>query len=195
MIGKRFNYLTVIEEVSRIHPKIPRYTCLCDCGNTKVVEGRKLREGTIKSCGCYAKLKTSDRSTKHGMTNSSEYKTWCGMKRRCLNKNDKRYKDYGARNINICDRWIHSFEKFFLDMGSKPHGYSIERIDNNGNYEPNNCVWMKISDQTKNKRSNILLTYKKQTHILADWSRITGIKAGTIKARLDRGWPVEKALS
>lgn len=195
MIGYKFNRLTVIEEVDRIHPKRPMYACKCDCGKMKNVEGRRLREGTIKSCGCLSKELTRIRSITHGMTDSSEYKTWCGIKRRCLNENDKRYPEYGGRGIKICDSWSNSFQSFFHDMGEKPEGYSIERIDVNGNYEKSNCKWIKLSSQASNKRTNVKITHKNETKNLSDWSLETGIKAETISARIKRGWSIEKSLS
>lgn len=195
MTGRRFNRLTVISETTRIHPKRPMYICLCDCGTMKNVEGRRLREGVVKSCGCLSKETTKSRSTTHGMTDSVEYKVWCGIKRRCLNKNDKRFQSYGGRGIKICDSWKNSFESFFSDMGYRPDGFSIERIDVNGDYEPKNCKWIKLSSQASNKRSNIRITYNNTTRILSEWSMLTGIKPGTISARLNRGWSIKKSLS
>lgn len=195
MIGKTFNFLTVISETIRTHHKRPMYVCKCSCGSIKNVEGRRLREGTVKSCGCFAKESLKIRSVTHGMTYSAEYKTWCGMKRRCLNKNDKRYPAYGGRGIKICDSWLYSFESFFQDMGKKPKGFSIERKDVNGNYEHSNCEWIKISSQASNKRSNVKITHNNTTKNLCEWSLITGIKPGTISARIKSGWSIEKSLS
>ena len=188
--------LFVLEDAERINPKRPRYKCLCDCGNYSIVEGRHLRDGKIKSCGCLAKKRIGDFSRTHGMTNSPEYKTWSGIKRRCLNKNDARYHHYGGRGILICERWKNSFEAFLYDMGEKPHGnYSIERIDFNGHYEPTNCKWIKNEVQQKNKRSNVILSSSGKTMILSDWAKETGLSASTISARLRYGWSVDDALS
>jgi len=130
----------------------------------------------------------------HGMDGTSIYKTWIGLKARCYNKNDKDYKNYGGRGIKVCKRWKNSFENFYNDMGDKPKGMSIDRIDNNGNYEPSNCRWATIEQQNNNKRNNHLLTYNGKTQTITQWSREIKVPVSTLQCRLLRGWSKEKTL-
>lgn len=196
MIGKKFARLLVVEETERINPKRPRYKCLCDCGKTSNVEGRHLRAKTILSCGCLASEKLGNRSRTHGLTESPEYLTWCGIKRRCLNKNDARYPDYGGRGISICNSWANSFEAFLKDMGGKPTlAHSIERIDYNKGYDKFNCKWITMASQAKNRRSNVVITLNGKSMILTDWARQTGISTATISARIRYGWSIEDTLT
>lgn len=196
LTGRVFGRLTVISEAPRRHRKVPRWLCECSCGKAAVVEGKNLRHGLTVSCGCFAKEVTSLLTTSHGLTNSAEYKTWTGMKRRCLNKNDPSYDRYGGRGIRICDRWLTSFENFYADMGPRPSdGYSIERIDANRDYEPNNCKWIPMRDQAANKRSSVRLTHNGETHNLKEWSLITGMPYGTMQARHANGWDDERTIT
>lgn len=128
--------------------------CICDCGNYIDVAGVYLRNGNTKSCGCgqvyYHQI--------HGMSNTPEFAAWRAMIDRCYNKKNKHYKNYGGRGIKVCDRWLESFESFFEDMGPRPSSkHSIDRIDVNGNYCPENCRWATIKEQTINKRTNRFL--------------------------------------
>lgn len=127
----------------------------------------------------------------------SEYYAWHNMKVRCLNPNDGRYKHYGARGIKICDRWLNSFDNFLSDMGPKPSaGHSIERIDVNGDYEPDNCKWATRNEQQNNTTQNRFIAYNGETLTLQQWSRRLGINHRTLHARLDKyGWLVERAFS
>jgi hypothetical protein len=196
MIGRKFSRLLVLSEAERLHQKRPRYKCACDCGNISLVEGRHLRGEKIKSCGCLNRLRIGDFSRTHGMTETTEYKAWCGIKRRCLNINDKRYPEYGGRGIKICDAWANSFEQFYKDMGERPSGsYSIERVNVNGNYEPSNCVWIHNAEQSKNRRSNVIITHNGKTMILSEWAQETGLQSETISSRIKRGWSIADALT
>lgn len=176
---KVFGRLKAIEEcksVSGNKSKSIHWKCICECGKEVVIDGAHLRRGTIKSCGCYKAEKDRERfikmNTSHGMTNSQEHKTWMGMISRCYQKNTKTYKNYGARGISVCDRWLYSFENFFEDMGTKiGKEYSLDRFpDNNGNYEKNNCRWATIDQQNTNRRSNKWITYSGLTLIKRDWA-------------------------
>jgi hypothetical protein len=158
----KFGKLTVIKEVE---PRITakgikerRVECICDCGNLKNVMISRLKNGLVKSCGCLQKeiirKINIDTKTKYNVKNNPSYKIWCYMKTRCYNKNNKDYKHYGGRGIIICDRWKNSFENFLNDMGEKPEGYSIDRINVDGNYEPSNCRWATQKEQVNNRRTS-----------------------------------------
>lgn len=116
------------------------------------------------------------------------------MRGRCLNTKHKDYADYGGRGVTVCDRWK-TFDNFIADMGPAPANATVERIDNNGNYEPKNCRWATRAEQGRNKRNNRFLTYDGKTQHLTAWARDLGIAHSTLRERLERGWPVEKALS
>lgn len=191
----RFGRLTVLSQATRINKKVPRWHCMCSCGKSTVVEGKNLRGELISSCGCLSSEKKSQRSRTHGKTNTAEYKTWCGIKRRCYNPNDSHYHLYGGRGIAMSEEWRLSFAAFLRDMGARPSAdYSIERIDPDGIYSADNCKWLLNSQQANNKRNSIRLTLNGQTQTLADWSRSTGIPYRSLQARLKNGWTVERAL-
>lgn len=125
-----------------------------------------------------------------------EWRCWRGMRERCIHPQHRQYSDYGGRGITICDAWLHSYEQFLADVGRKPTpAHSIDRIDVNGNYEPGNVRWSTSGEQQRNTRSNRLETYNGETLCLADWADRTGIRSGTILARLNRGWSVERSLT
>lgn len=148
LIGKRFGRLLVLSFHS-YDKYISKWNCQCDCGNEKIVTRNALTSGNTKSCGCLKK----DLQTVHGMWKTPEYKTWVNIKTRCYDKNTPYYKNYGGRGIKVCDRWINSFENFYTDMGKRPSSkHSIERVNNNGNYDPSNCVWGTDTEQQHNIR-------------------------------------------
>lgn len=191
LTGKKFNKLTAIKIV-RIDKNGAEWLCKCDCGNEIIVNGSRLKNGRIKSCGCFNPNRT------HGMKHTRLYGIWHGIKTRCFNTNDKGYKYYGGRGITMCPEWKDDFMAFHdwaFDNGYK-EGLSIDRINNNGNYEPSNCRWADNITQQNNRRANRYLTFNGETHTYREWSRITGINHCTIGARIDRfGWSVEKALT
>ena len=148
--GQRFGRLTVIKELDTItlKSKTRLFLLQCDCGNKVEIILGKVTSGNTKSCGCLI-LETR---TKHGMWKSKEYNIWNAMRQRCTNPNSQKWEDYGRRGIKVCERWMNSFQNFYDDMGPKPEGYSLDRIDNDGNYTPDNCRWTTISEQNINKR-------------------------------------------
>jgi len=147
-LNKRYNKLTIIEDTgNRTKSGHIVFLCVCDCGNTKEVSSCNLRSGGVKSCGCLMK---KGNSLTHGDSKSYTYTTWNSMRTRCLNPNASNYHRYGGRGITICSRW-NSYEKFVQDMGKRPEGLTIDRIDPNGNYEPSNCRWATAMVQRHNR--------------------------------------------
>lgn len=146
----------------------------------------------------YGKLKRNgspliSKNERHGKTRTPEYRTWKLMRRRCHNPNDESYNNYGGRGIKVCDRWRNSFLAFYEDMGVRPKNkYTIERINNNGDYEPGNCIWLPQEIQGSNKRNNIFIEYEGEIRTMSEWSRVTGIPYGTLRERRQRGWTTER---
>jgi len=201
--SQKFGRLTVLYKstVKSAHSRSIKWLCKCDCGNYKLVDGSMLRGGNTTSCGCYKIENIKRVNTKHGNSTringvTSEYKSWCGMKERCYNKNNSSYPDWGGRGIIVCDRWLNSFENFLLDMGNKPSNkHSLDRVDNSGNYEPLNCRWAVKKQQQNNTRYNKMITYNGKTQSLAMWCDELNLKYGTIQVRMWNGWTAEEAFT
>ena len=164
MIGKRFGMLTVQHEAAiDYNPQTKRkshkwYCCKCDCGNHKVIRGYAIKNGNNKSCGCLL----LEQPITHGMSKTPTYASWQAMKSRCLNTNQKSFLDYGKKGIEICTRWINSFEAFLEDMGERPKGCTLDRIDFTKGYYKENCRWATYHMQSNNRR----LSYSKSTRKL-----------------------------
>lgn len=153
--GEKHNRLTIVE-YAYTKNKRRHFRCACECGNVVIVSLANVLKGTTRSCGCFRSelnsKRCASRNLSHGMRNTSIYHTWDSMKQRCFNKNSRPYKNYGGRGISVCDRWM-SFENFYADMGERPEGAELDRINNNGNYEPGNCRWTTRSENIKNSRA------------------------------------------
>lgn len=171
------------------------WNCQCDCGNTVSIISGSLKSGATKSCGCLRKQAIGIRSSTHRMTKSPEFSAWSAMWNRCTKPNTSNYKNYGGRGITVCERW-RKFEHFFEDMGARPAtANSIERCDNNGDYEPNNCRWATWKEQGRNRRTNHLVVFENKTLCIKEWSDLVGISPRAIYGRLKVGWSIEDALT
>lgn len=190
--GERFGRLTVLKEADK-RPSSRKICCLCkcDCGTEVVVAQASLRSGNTKSCGCLR----IDRITKHGGARNYAYQSWRSMKNRCLEPKYKKWVDYGGRGIKICDRWM-DFTLFLADMGERPPGLSLERIDNNGDYTPDNCRWATATEQSNNRRSNRVIEFNGEKMNMLQWAVKLGMNYGTLQTRIKNpNWSIEKALT
>lgn len=199
LTGKRFGRLTVIEQAGRTKNGRVKWKCICDCGKEAIVAGSCLTSGHTKSCGCLQPQRRAETLTKHGLRHTKLYGIRCSMIKRCFNVNDKGYKDYGGRGIKVCDEWLGesgvvNFYNWAMQSGYK-EGLSIDRIDNDGDYCPENCRWATDIEQANNKRNNAFITYKDETHTISEWCRIKGISVKTFRSRLSLGWSIENALA
>ena len=195
--GDRYGRLTVIKEVEprkAFHGYERQFLCKCDCGNMIVTMLRSLRFERTTSCGCKQRevarqLGSSMRIYPDGDEERRIYSIWRGMKSRCYYKGNSSYARYGARGITVCAEWRNDFLSFF--EWSKANGYkkglTIDRIDNNGNYEPSNCRWVTPQVQSNNTRRNVFITHDGETHSISEWSRLTGINRTTLQLRVSRG--------
>ena len=192
LTGEQFGRFVVVRRIKNDGRGNACWHCLCLCGEEVMVRGSHLRSGTIISCGCYRK----EARTTHGCTGIPEYNAYMAMLSRCSNPRHPEYKRYGGRGIRVYDRWRNSFELFLADMGPRPSSkHSLDRIDNDGDYEPINCRWATQIEQQNNRRNNRILTYGEKSLTIAQWVRKTGIPRRTIYYRLDKGWPIEMILS
>lgn len=188
LVGQVFSRLTVIKEVR--HRNRICWECVCICGNVVIVWGAHLKDGHTKSCSCLNKENNSKDKRKHGHSgdkSTTEYNIWCGMKARCYNPKEPAHKNYGARGIKMCDRWLEKFENFLADMGMRPSkNHSIDRIDNNGNYEPSNCRWATWKQQAENTRKVRIEEYGGMKMNRSDWARKIGIHQSRLSQRLKK---------
>lgn len=191
MIGDRYGSLSVIGRAENYRGNA-QWLCKCDCGKIKTYIGFDLRKGKLRSCGCKNPSAASD----HGMAGSPTYFSWQAMRNRCNNKSARVYKYYGARGITVCERWNgpNDFPNFLADMGPRPDGKSLERIDNDGVYSPSNCRWATQKEQMNNRRANryIVLDGRRQT--LSQWLTEFNLKSTVFQDRTSRGWTVERAI-
>ena len=202
LTGQLFTRLTVLyRDPFPLHPKEgPAWICQCICGQQKSVTTRSLRSKRTRSCGCWEREHQAQGNLKHGNARKSgaspEYRSWQKMKDRCLTPTCPDYPRYGGRGITICIQWQDSFPTFLQDMGPRPSPqHSIERRNNNGPYSPENCRWATRTEQARNTRNNVFLTYNGETHCLAEWSEIVSIRQNTLSDRYRYGWSDEKILT
>lgn len=195
LTGQKFGRLTVLKRVGSAKGYRPAWLCKCDCGNEKVVTSGAMKSGNTVSCGCFLKERTLQTHTTHGMSKTRTYKCWFYMIKRCTKPKSKDYSSYGGRGIRVCDHWLRSFERFLEDMGECPENGSIDRIDNNGNYTPENCRWASQQQQCNNRRNSVRLSYQEECLTVAQWAERLQIGYTTLMGRLKRGWTVERTLS
>lgn len=201
--GLRFGRLEVLRFAGRRRQPsgyaTTLWACQCDCGRQTVAMAWALKHGSTKSCGCLQRQRAVETHTRHGHTRrrrqSVEYQCWRSMIDRCTNRQNQSFESYGGRGISVCVRWRYSFENFLADMGPRPQGRSIDRMDNDGNYEPGNCRWATKKEQGRNRSNNTMLTAIGETLTLAEWSERTGLNVNTLGARLSCGWPPERIVS
>lgn len=200
MVGNRFGRLVVLRREGIGRDGRTAWRCKCDCGEEHVTSGKSLRTNHTRSCGCARREKSSEfmrrLHTTHGGTYSHEFRVWTGIKTRCLNRNDRGFKSYGGRGIEVCERWQTSFEAFLADVGRRPTPeHFIERKDNEGHYEPGNVTWATRSEQANNRRSSRWLEFQGRRQTVMQWAREIGLKHSTLTMRFERGWSVVRALS
>ena len=193
LIGQRYGRLVVAARVPSKHGKT-MFECLCDCGNSTVVSSNNLRRGRVESCGCLLREKIN----KHGMARSRIYRIYMAIKGRCTNINSPQYKYYGERGISMCNEWLNSFQTFY--DWAMTNGYrddlTIDRIDNERDYSPDNCRWVTMQEQSENKRSNKTIVFNGKSQTLSQWARELGFPKQTLIARITTyKWSIEKALT
>lgn len=204
LTGKPFGRLLVVERAPSIKGQAA-WLCRCDCGREKVVKGYVLRSKRSKSCGCLRRelgVTRGRASRRHGEASNRketvEYRTWSSMRCRCLNPNHKLFSHYGKRGITVCDRWS-KFENFLVDMGRRPSKYhSLDRIDNDGSYSPENCRWATWEQQNRNQRKRRewrKVTIDGETRPLAEWLRLHSVSRNTYDSRRSRGLSIEEAIT
>jgi hypothetical protein len=199
--GQRFGRWTVLHRSDEYRDGgKAAWLCRCDCGHERVVNGASLRRGLSKSCGCLNSELTRTRiirqSTTHGMTNSPEWRSWMSMLTRCYNHSDRHnFLHYGGAGIFVCDLWRYSFEDFYRDMGIRPEGTTLDRVDGQGHYCPNNCRWATATQQNRNRRNVRWLEHDGRTMTIQDWADVTGLTPAAIYQRLSHGWSVDEALT
>jgi len=194
MIGKKFGKWTVLR-FSHQYDKYLYWECRCKCRKTRIIKENDLKSGCITFCRCKTAKNLQSRYDMHGKSSWPECKVWRGMKSRCNDKDNPNFVYYGGRGISVCKSWQRSFENFINDMGRRPSSdYSIDRIDNDGNYEPNNCRWATAAVQANNRRNSRILTFDGKSLNVKQWAKTTEISYYEILRRLNEGWPVEQAL-
>lgn len=184
---RRFGRLKVIRFDKRTAYGAMKWLCICDCGKRTSVFYGCLVGGKTKSCGCLASERAIYRGLKHGKSKGRIYTSWNAMKMRCLNSRNLIFKNYGGRGIKVCKRWM-KFENFYKDMGERPEGMNLGRINNNGDYKPSNCRWETQKQQNGNKTNSRLIVIGGRKMLPVEWAKVSGINYNTLNTRLLRGW-------
>ncbi len=207
LVGQTYGRFTVLRREG-LRGKEATWECRCVCGELRVVTSNCLRMGHTKSCGCLQREKAADHCREmstHGHSkrtgSTPEYQAWAAMWTRCTNPNAKNWKRYGGRGIRVCARW-ESFENFLADVGPRPLGrngsrpkFTLDRKDNDGDYEPGNVRWATYLVQQSNRGNNRWIVVNEQRHTLTQWAKIAGISSTTLRDRINRGWPIERAVT
>ena len=199
LTGQRFGRLVVVKRHETSSRPV-MWECQCDCGNKSIVAYKHLAYGETVSCGCYReelnkRPRTHGQSCKVTKGLTSTYVVWEGMKQRCHNPNYHDYKSYGGRGITVSEEWRNSFETFFADMGKKPKGKTLERIENDEGYSKGNCKWATKKDQACNRRNTRMITFNGKTQTMTDWAREYGLPRGVLWQRLyNMKWSIKDAL-
>lgn len=193
--GERFGRLVAVSLVERDKDRNHKWLFRCDCGAEKVIRVNLVKQGKTSSCGCLFSEMMAARNTKHGLSkdNPKEYRSWKDMRSRCKNPNDTDFANYGGRGIKVCPEWS-DFSAFFSDMGSRPDGFTLDRIDVNGDYSAGNCRWASAPTQARNKRNNNNIEIGGITKTLTEWCREYGVERSKVSYRLAHGWSVEEAF-
>ena len=196
LTGQRFGRLSVIKRAEN-HKGRVAWLCKCDCGKFHIIISKSLRNGACQSCGCLDLESRALRQTTHNLSNTKLYNIYMSIKSRCKNINNERFSSYGGRGITICEEWNNDFLSFYNWSMSNGYidGLTIDRINNNGSYEPNNCRWTDMKVQNNNRRNNKFITYNGKTKTLQQWADSLGINQDNLSSRLIRGWTFEKAIS
>lgn len=201
LTGQRFGRLIVMERSATIGKKT-MWKCRCDCGNIIKVDGYNLRKRITQSCGCLSNDMKSIRATTHGLSNKRLYGVWQNIINRCTNPKSQEYRYYGERGITICDEWRNDFKVFYdwamangYDETAPKGQCTIDRIDNNKGYFPDNCHWISTKMNCRNTRKNRIVEFNGEKHTLSEWSEIIHIPSNTLTERLKRGWSIEKTLT
>ena len=196
--GRRYGRLVVLERAANDKHQKAMWLCQCDCGNQIIVRGGTLRSGQQKSCGCYNKeLQANFKGRyKHGGKDTRLYTIWKVMRQRCFNPHTTNYKNYGGRGITICEEWndFSRFREWALNNGYADN-LSIDRINVDGNYEPQNCRWSTVVEQARNKRNTMMIYYKGKPTSVRQVAEEVGIEYGTLRGRIIRGWSVDRAIN
>ena len=193
LTGASYGRLSVVSR-SENKGNLTAWNCICECGANVSVRASDLRNGTTRSCGCLHKEVVSKNFTTHGKSKTNTYRIWASMMSRCTDINAINFKHYGGRGVSVCDEW-RNFDAFYRDMGERPQGKSIERLNNNKNYSNDNCIWASRYTQSHNKRNNRDITFNGVTMHLSQWAESLNMTTSTLWKRLNRGWSVERALT
>ncbi len=200
LINKKFNRLTILFFVVK-RVNIPYYQCRCDCGKEKCIAIYDIINGHTKSCGCLAIESKLVAKLIHGEGKrgrfTKEFRAWTNIRQRCYNQNNRAYKNYGGRGIRVCDRWMVSFENFLNDVGRAPsNDHSLDRINNNGDYEDGNCKWSTRKEQNNNTRQNLMIEYKGEIKTCAQWCTVLNLNYNRIRQRIQKfNYSPEKAFT